>query len=404
MGSGGPEAKAEAQRWYSEAITRYRAAAENGDAEAAYQLGGMYSSIDSMWSGIPNDSDESEGWYAKAHALFQAAAEAGDAEAASRLGDIYYLGYGVPENDVEAKRWYAEALSRFQSAAAVQGDGEAAYRLGWMYHDGDAGPEDHAEGERWLAKAAELYRAAAEQNDPEAAYRLGNLYVDGEGVSEDEDEARRWHGRAATLYRAAAEQGDPKAAYRLSRMYVAQDAAEAVKWFEAAGTPTGSEAQPSADQNAGSQRCYFGECEAGSEKPDTVARTPEAEYNNTDIQPTFPSSPQRFDLNNQPTVSKENVQFALQATGAYFSSICNQNTNTGCQARNIFNQNVHECARIKQANSPTCRLAFAGTMTVACLSQRLSSTHEICEAAKVSLNQLCSDGIGDSCAALHQFN
>ena len=43
-----------------------------------------------------------------------AAANAGDADAAYRLGDIYLNGRGVPKNYVEAESWHKKAAELYQ--------------------------------------------------------------------------------------------------------------------------------------------------------------------------------------------------------------------------------------------------------------------------------------------------
>lgn len=44
----------------------------------------------------------------------KAAANGGDADAAFKLGDIYVNGRGVPKNSVEAKSWYDKAAELYQ--------------------------------------------------------------------------------------------------------------------------------------------------------------------------------------------------------------------------------------------------------------------------------------------------
>tara|TARA_R110000765_G_scaffold324976_2_gene416497 strand:+ start:916 stop:1131 length:216 start_codon:yes stop_codon:yes gene_type:complete len=56
---------------------------------------------------------------------YRLAAEQGDADAQYNLGIMYDTGRGVPENDAEAVRWYR--------LAAEQGDANAQFNLGGMY-------------------------------------------------------------------------------------------------------------------------------------------------------------------------------------------------------------------------------------------------------------------------------
>ena len=112
----------------------------------------------------------------------KAAAEQGDADAQFNLGYMYSTGEGVPENDTEAVRWYR--------MAAEQGDADAQLNLGGMYSTGEGVPENDTEAVRW-------YRMAAEQGDADAQSNLGYMYATGEGVPENDTEAVRWYRMAA---------------------------------------------------------------------------------------------------------------------------------------------------------------------------------------------------------------
>ena len=65
--------------------------------------------------GVPEDDAEAVKWYRKA-------AEQGDADAQSNLGGMYANGWGVPEDDGEAVKWYRKA--------AEQGHASGQYNLG----------------------------------------------------------------------------------------------------------------------------------------------------------------------------------------------------------------------------------------------------------------------------------
>ena len=64
-------------------------------------------------------------------------ADQGDADAQYNLGLMYDYGYGVAEDDAEAARWYR--------LAADQGHAIAQYNLGLMYASGRGVVEDDAE-------------------------------------------------------------------------------------------------------------------------------------------------------------------------------------------------------------------------------------------------------------------
>ena len=85
-------------------------------------------------------------------------AEQGDAEAQYQLGKMYDDGKGVTQNDIEAIKWYRKA--------ADQGLANAQDSLGVMYHTGQGVVQDYAEAAIW-------YRKAADKNHAKAQYNLG---------------------------------------------------------------------------------------------------------------------------------------------------------------------------------------------------------------------------------------
>jgi len=93
------------------------------------------------------------------------AAEQGDADAQFDLGYMYFVSKGVPENDAEAIKWWRKA--------AEQGHADAQYELGVAYANGWGVPEDKAEALKWWRKAAEqghknakIYLENPELNNP----------------------------------------------------------------------------------------------------------------------------------------------------------------------------------------------------------------------------------------------
>jgi uncharacterized protein len=109
-------------------------------------------------------------------------AEEGDAEAQYNLGRMYARGEGVPKDPAEAVKWYRKA--------ADQGQASAQINLGKMYANGEGVPKDASEAVKW-------YRKAAEQGIDTAQYGLGLMYALGEGVPKDYVEAYRWANLAA---------------------------------------------------------------------------------------------------------------------------------------------------------------------------------------------------------------
>ena len=73
-------------------------------------------------------------------------AEQGDADAQYNLGVMYGDGEGVPQDDKEAVRWYR--------LAAEQGNSDAQNNLGLMYEEGEGVPQDYSQAHIWYNLAA----------------------------------------------------------------------------------------------------------------------------------------------------------------------------------------------------------------------------------------------------------
>ena len=167
-------------------IDELKKAAEQGYAQAQYNLGVCYANGD----GVEKNPTEAVKWYRKA-------AEQGDALAQCNLGVCYANGNGVEKNLNEAVKWHRKA--------AEQGDAKAQYNLGWCYFFGYGVEKDFKEAVNW-------YRKAAEQGNAQAQCNLGICYALGKGVEKNLSEAVKW-------YRKAAEQGDAQAQYNLGVCY-----------------------------------------------------------------------------------------------------------------------------------------------------------------------------------------
>jgi len=87
-----------------------------------------------------------QGDFATALHAFLPLAEQGDREAQFYLGTMYTKGWGVAPNPGEAARWYQQA--------AHQGVAEAQYNLGVLYTRGEGVPQDLVHAYLWLALAA----------------------------------------------------------------------------------------------------------------------------------------------------------------------------------------------------------------------------------------------------------
>jgi TPR repeat protein len=134
---------------YATALRLWRSLAEQGDADAQYNLGVMYSNGD----GVPRDYAEAMKWHRKA-------AEQGNGNAQFNLGFMYDLGRGMPQSYTEAVKWY--------SHAANQGVAIAQYKLGVMYHHGQGVPQDYVHAHMWFSLAALQFPASETENRDEA--------------------------------------------------------------------------------------------------------------------------------------------------------------------------------------------------------------------------------------------
>lgn len=124
-------------------------------------------------------------------------AEQGDAEAQFNLGYRYVAGDGVPQDGAEALRWWRAAANQAHAGSRVA--------LGVMYAGGQLGiPQDEAEAARW-------FRLAADQGKATAQRYLGLMYADGQGVPQDDVAAYMWLELAASGTHPDARRQEPAA-------------------------------------------------------------------------------------------------------------------------------------------------------------------------------------------------
>jgi len=235
-----------------EALKWFCKAADQGDADAQFELGWCYA----LGIGVTQRYAEAVKWYRKA-------AELGHAGAQRNLADCYWSGTGVAQDYAEAVKWFrraaeqGNATAQYQLAlcckrgkgvtqdytqaavwfrkAANQGDAKAQNDLADCYRYGDGVVKDVTEAVNWCRKAAE-------QGDAEAQKELASSYLTGYGVTQDYSESVKW-------YRKAAERGDAEAQNELADFYkdgimgVTQDYTEAVNWYRKAAEQGEAEAQ-----------------------------------------------------------------------------------------------------------------------------------------------------------------
>ncbi len=95
------------------------------------------------------------------------AAEQGDANAQYNLGCRYRDGKDIQQDFIEAVKWLSQS--------ARQGHAGAQFALAVCYQDGKGVSEDDTEAAKW-------YRQAADQGHADAQHSLGNCYFKGWGV------------------------------------------------------------------------------------------------------------------------------------------------------------------------------------------------------------------------------
>src|SRR5208337_1574038 len=86
------------------------------------------------------------GEFAAAYEEFKSLAEQGDADAQWNLGMMYYNGEGVEQDCVEAMKWFQKSVE--------QGDVDSQLGLGWMYANGKGIPQNLVLAHKWLNEAA----------------------------------------------------------------------------------------------------------------------------------------------------------------------------------------------------------------------------------------------------------
>jgi hypothetical protein len=151
---------------YLTAYREWSRAAEQGQAEAQYDLGILYL----KGLGVAKNPEEAFRW-------FRLAAEQGQADAQFQAGLMREKGTGVPKDYVQAQVWFARSADR--------GDSEAEEALAELYEQGLGVQKD-------LARAVYWYQQAAEQGHAEAESRLGLCYAAGKGIKKDLSKAYFW--------------------------------------------------------------------------------------------------------------------------------------------------------------------------------------------------------------------
>jgi TPR repeat protein len=223
---------------YATAMGLWRRLADQGDADAQFNLGVLYE----KGQGVRQDYAAAASWYRKA-------ADQGETSAESALAKMYFNGQGVPKDHAAAMSWVRKAADQGDVSGQVElganafasGDYVTAMRLlrpladrgfvrpqfylGLMYANGRGVPRNDAAAVSW-------YRKAAEQRYGSAQINLGFMYENARGVPQDYTAAMNW-------YRKAADSSWDTAQNNLGLMYangrgVPQDYVMAHMWFNLA--------------------------------------------------------------------------------------------------------------------------------------------------------------------------
>lgn len=153
------------------AIEWYEKSAKQGNSDAMFNLGYIYSHED---DGFKPD-------YKKALEYYRMAAANGDKDALSNIALMYIEGKGVkdPEKGLEILKKLADG-----------GDRDAAFNIALMYYEGKGVKKNLKSAFEWMMKAANAGSAQAQ-------YNIGVMYENGEGVGRNDNMARYWFAKAA---------------------------------------------------------------------------------------------------------------------------------------------------------------------------------------------------------------
>jgi TPR repeat protein len=155
-----------------ENIKQIETQARGGLAEAQHDLAAIYTA---GHGGVKQNYERAAFWFRKA-------ADQGIANAAYNLGVLYHQGLGVKADIKQAIKWY-------ETAAKIDHP-EAQYNLGIAYIEGIGVSYDPA-------RATRYFENAANAGVMEAAYNLGLIYENGLLGQPKPEEALKWYKKAS---------------------------------------------------------------------------------------------------------------------------------------------------------------------------------------------------------------
>lgn len=245
------------------AFSLFLIAAEHGYPKAQDQIGNSYDLTRTTWDGIEKDQDKAIEWYTKAAeqglaeaqydlgycylygkidqidiskaiSWFIKAAEQGYDYAHFCLGDCYHIignryefGNGVDKNSSLAVEHYLQAVEEYEktsisSSQFSERNWNPYYMLGKHYENGDGVGKDFSKALYYYIKAAEKYQI-------DAILKVAKCYYYGEWVEKDYKKACEWFDKAAVLK-------NPTAEFYLGFCYdngqgVEKDHFKAIEWY-----------------------------------------------------------------------------------------------------------------------------------------------------------------------------
>ena len=205
---------------YRKAVGYYQQAADKGNDQAMYALGGMH---EQGRGGLKGEEA-----VRKAVEYYQQAADKSNAQAMYALGGMHEQGRGGLKGEEAVRKaveYYqqaaykgnADALHALEQAAD-KGNAKAMYALGRVYAQGHGG----LKGEEADRKAVEFFQQAAAKGNAKAMYALGKVYAQDRGGLKGKEAVRK----AVEYYQQAAYKGNAQAMHALE--VVAKDNADAM--------------------------------------------------------------------------------------------------------------------------------------------------------------------------------
>ncbi|MDE6408374.1 MAG: SEL1-like repeat protein, partial [Anaeroplasmataceae bacterium] len=181
-----------------------------GDSRYAYDL--VNDDNDNEYCIIDNDNECAVKW-------IKTAAAQGSPKAQFAVGNCYFYGYGVKKNKNVALDWWKHA--------ALQGSFLAQKSLYDWY-------QDTKEGIKWL-------KMAANQGDVESQVELAYIYYNGIGIERNYIEAAKWYKEAALKEGEYSQYGIEYPQFMLGYCYykgegVEQSYEKSIKWYKKAET------------------------------------------------------------------------------------------------------------------------------------------------------------------------